>query len=253
MLGVGGIILARFDYVPGFDFDTDTIVVEDTAITAVPYVPEAVATCQTLQSIPDQELTPQTADRPSLTGIWDNGTDTITGSTCALDTEFGPVTFIGYTKIEIDFDLTKGAKSIDGNAFSFNNPPFTDDTCTTEDTGGLGLIEVAVEGKFLDGPVDTTTTDEAIEDFDSDWDKDGCTDWDELNPNGSRLDPFNAADCAPGVGGIAELPAVAGTSPEAAALSDSNAGLIAAAAAATAAGALALGSAAQYARRRSVR
>ena len=255
VLGLDGIILARFDYVPGADFDPDVAGDQDTAITATAYVPESVATCQVLQSeLGDAPFAAQSADRPSLAGEWDNVTDTVTGLTCAFETEFGGVTFPGWTKIEIDFELTKDAKSIDANAFSFDNPPYTDDTCTTTTTGGLGTIVVDVTGKYLDGPVDTTTTDEAISSFDSDWDKDGCLDWDELDPDPKALplDPFNPDDCAKGVGGIAELPAVAGTALEAGS-SDSNAGLIAAAAAAAAAGALAVGSVAAYARRRSVR
>ena len=247
---VAGIILARFDYVPGFDFDPDVPGIQDTAISATAYAPESSATCQVLQSELGAAFTAQSAARPSLAGAWDNVNDVVTGSTCAEDTEFGGITFEGFTKIEIDFQLTKDAKSIDTNAFSFDNAFYDDDTCTTTGGVGLGTIVVGVVGKYLDGPVDAAT-DEAISSFDSDWDKDGCLDWDELDPDPKALplDPFNPDDCAKGVGGIAELPAVAGTALEAGS-SDSNAGLIAAAAAATAAGALAVGSAAQYARRR---
>ena len=249
---VEGIILARFDYVPAFDFDPDVDGIQDVAISAVAYAPESVATCQTLQSeLGDAPFAAQTAARPSLAGAWDNGTDTVTGSTCSFEVEFGGITFPGWTKIVIDFELDKGIKSDDTNAFSFDNLPYTDDTCLVKDnvTVGLGTIVVGVLGKYLDGP------DAAKETFNSDWDKDGCTDWFELDPDPKAVpfDPFNPADCAPGVGGVAELSALAGASPDAAALSDSNAGLIAAAAAATAAGAVALGSAAAYARRRSDR
>ena len=57
-------------------------------------------------------------------------------------------------------------------------------------------------------------------------------------------------DCSPSVGGIAELPDVAGTPLEAPASSRSNAAVLAGIAAAVAAGAVALGGAAWYARRR---
>ena len=259
---IDGIILARFEYVMGFDFDPDVDGDQDTAITAAAYAPEGKpadpgpadpgATCQEPQSeLVNVTFAAQSAARPSLTGIWEETTaDTIEGSTCAEDVEFGGITFQGFTKITVDFNLkplTDG-KSVDSNAFSFDNAPYTDDTCTTP-TGetGLGTIVVGVSGKFLDGP------DAAKATFDSDWDKDGCLDWDELDPDPKLppFDPFNPSDC-PGVGGIAELPAAAGAALEAGS-SASDAGVIAAAAAAAAAGALALGSVAAYARRRSVR
>ena len=80
---VEGIILARFDYVPGFDFDPEIAGIQDTAITAAAYAPEGTATCQTPQSELDAPFAAQSAARPSLAGEWDNVTDTVTGSTCA--------------------------------------------------------------------------------------------------------------------------------------------------------------------------
>ena len=248
VVGQSGIILARFDYRPGFDFDTspENPGIQDTGISAAAYVPEASATCGTLQSALASAFTDQSAARPSLSGTWDDSTDTVTGFTCSEDIEFGGILFEGFTEVRVDFGVTK---TKDQNAFSFTPV----DDCDTPPTGPPTLV-VAVEGFYLDGPVAGVPS-EPISSFDSDWDKDGCTDWFELDPDPKAVpfDPFNPADCAPGVGGIAELPAAAGTSPDAAALSDNNAGLIAAAAAATAAGALALSSTAAYARRRSDR
>ncbi len=62
-----------------------------------------------------------------------------------------------------------------------------------------------------------------------DWDGDGCTDWDELDPVAPLgRDPFNPHDCL--VGGIAELPGVAGTPLEADGSSGPGTGMLAGAA-----------------------
>ncbi len=90
-----------------------------------------------------------------------------------------------------------------------------------------------------------------------DWDGDGHTDWRELLPLVDiRCDPMNANDglptaCGPGagVGGVAELPEAALNPAETSGQSSGGAGLVAAIAGATA-GALALGGAGWYARRR---
>ena len=79
---VAGIILARFEY-PFPDLDPDQAGIQDTAITAVPYVPETTATCQTPQSALATPPANQTADRPSLTGMWDQANDKVTGSVCS--------------------------------------------------------------------------------------------------------------------------------------------------------------------------
>ena len=86
---------------------------------------------------------------------------------------------------------------------------------------------------------------------DHDEDGDGCSDWDELDPAGGS-DPFNPFDCG-AVGGIAELPEVAGTPLEAADSSGPNAGVLAGVAAVVVTGTVALGGAAWYARRKRVR
>lgn len=248
--GVDGIILIRFD----LNFDPDDGNPNDVAMSTVAYVPELSATCQDPQSPITAELVPQTGNRPTFTADWNPVTHTITGESCAEDADFG-IVLPGWTRFVINFQFNSdpSVKSQSPTSFEIHTLQIPggdpegevgDTTCTDDDPPNVTqVIPVPTNGKYLDGPGGDPAT------FDSDWDKDGCTDWDELNPNGSLLDPFNSADCAPGVGGIAELPAVAGTALEAGS-SDRNAGVIAAAAAATAAGALALSSVAWYARRR---
>lgn len=91
----------------------------------------------------------------------------------------------------------------------------------------------------------------------NDWDGDSCTDWDELEaeiPGGG--DPFNPNDCSgvgPPVGGIAELPEVAGIPLETPGSSGVSIGVLAGIATATAVGALTLGGAAWYGWRRRLR
>ena len=194
--------------------------------------------------MPDDALPFPASDstRTSLMGTWDNGSDTLLATLCQADLNFAGLEF-DFAEVTVNFVLVAPPAKATGT-FSLQGP-FTDADCMEGDPAPLPPVDVQ-GALFLDGPGpgdgDSST-------FDSDVDKDGIRDWDELAAGlPSCSDPFSDANC--GVGGIAELPAVAGTSPAAAASSDNSAGLIAAAAAATAAGALALGSAARYARRR---
>ncbi|MCH7511861.1 MAG: hypothetical protein IIB19_05810, partial [Chloroflexi bacterium] len=132
--------------------------------------------------------------------------------------------------------------------------PYTDETCTVQDTGFAAFPIPVVSGPFLAGaPLGTVNED-------SNWDKDGggsrCSDWNELDPSplATIYDPFKPGDCpsSGGVGGVAELADEAGTPLAAPDSSGSNTGLIAGIVAAIAAGTVALGGAAWYTRRRSI-
>ena len=228
-----GIGLVRIDH------DTAT---NDVAFTSQVYIQTTglVPSCQSPQDpMPDDAVAFPALDsaRTSLPGTWDDGTDTLLATLCQPNLNFAGLEF-DFAKITVNFALVTPPAKATGTFIL--EGPFTDDECTL---GSPNSFPVDVEGAlFLDGPDGDPST------FDSDVDKDGIRDWDELAAGlPSCSDPFSDANC--GVGGIAELPAVAGTA-LAAGSSDSNAGLSAAAAAATAAGALAVGSAAQYARRR---
>ena len=231
-----GIGLVRIDH------NTAT---DDVTFTSQVYIQTTglVPTCQSPQDpMPDDAVAFPAPDstRTSLPGTWDNGSDTLLATLCQANLNFAGLEF-EFAKVTVNFALVTPPSKATGTFVLAG--PYTDENCNVEDTG-FNTFNVDVEGAlFLDGPDGDPST------FNSDVDKDGIRDWDELAAGlPSCSDPFSDANC--GVGGIAELPAVAGTSPAAAASSDNSAGLIAAAAAATAAGALALGSAARYARRR---
>ena len=238
---VGGIVLVRME----LDFDPNDGNPNDIAFTAVQYVPRGTANCQTAGSpINPNQLSKQTADRPTIPDAkYNPATNELTGSICQEDLEFGGVELPGWTEIEISFTFTDpgDGKTADVDAFKLllGGDP---ETCA----GATGLDIPIEEGLWLDGPGGDPNT------FSSNWDDDGCTDWDELAEFGAT-DPFNPDDCvgAGAVGGVAEIvdPAAAPLGAEASS-SGTSAWLIAAVAAAAVAGATAFGGAALFARRR---
>ena len=237
---VGGIVLVRME----LDFEPKDGNPNDIAFTAVQYVPAGSADCQNPGAANPPGLVPQTGARPAIPDAkYDAaGPNHLTGTVCQEDLNFGGTILPGWSKIEIDFTFEDPPmKTTDTGAFTLTTG-VTPITCT----GGASLLIGIEGGKWLDGP------DASVSTFDSDWDGDGCLDWDELAPF-SLDDPFNPDDCkgAGVVGGVAEIvdPAAAPLGAEASS-SGTSAWLIAAVAAAAVAGATALGGAALFARRR---
>ena len=206
---------------------------------------QPLPSCQNPQSPIPNDAVPSPSpggSRPTLSGTWTNATDTVAASVCQPDFDFGGVLTYPSATISFTFALAKPpAKS--GGMVSF-----TGYTASSNCTGPTaGPFNLTISGaRYLDGP------DAAKSTFNSDWDKDGILDWDELKPNLLACsDPFKATpEC--GVGGVAELPQVAGTPLEANG-SGTNVGLIAAVVGAVVASTMALGGAAVYVRRRVTR
>ena len=183
-----------------------------------------------------------------LAGTWDIETHTIVADVCQTDLNFGPVNF-AFAKVLVNFVLPPNPTEKLIGTFGLAGP-YTDDTCTVEEIVGFSSFPVdIISGPYLAGvPLGTANTD-------SNWDKDGGSDWQELAPDKQDRcggDPFKAGDCAGSVGGVAELAEAVGTPLAAPDSSGSNTGLIAGIMAAITAGAVTLGGAAWYASRRSI-
>lgn len=240
-----GTTLARIDH---------NTVTNDVTVTAVAYTDPAGALAmpdckaETVQDPIPAGATPPTGNetRPSVVNLT-YAANKISGGSCQTDFVFGGIVMTGGTLVSLQLDLSKsepGVQSI--GSFTFVNI-YADGTCTTLGGGNLGTIKVQFDALYMAGPTISTAVDS------SNWDKDGCSDWQELNPvikDARGLDPFSSADCAGGVGGVAELAEAAGTPLDAPDSSGTSASLIAGVLAAVAAGVVALGGAAWYAKRR---
>ncbi len=205
----------------------------------------ATPTCQQVQTAVPSNAAPFPAPdggRNPLVGQWTPGTHTLTADVCQEDLDFGPLT-LAWALVDVNFVLDPNPANKAGGTFALSGP-FTDGTCTVEDTGFNNFTLTVSSGPFLSGPGDD---DKKL--FTSDWDKDGFTDWRELAPNLTAAnDPFRTGS----IGGVAELAGEASTPLAAPDSSGSNTGLIAGIVAAIAAGTVALGGAAWYTRRRSI-
>ena len=209
----------------------------------------ALPTCQNNQAQIPEDAVPSPeagATRTVLSGTYNQTGDLMEADVCQADFNFSALTF-EFAKIEVSFSLEKPPTK-SGGTFTLSGP-YPDDTCTG---GSPNFFPVTVTGStFFDGPdvLPAGGADADTSAFDNDWDKDGVSDWDELDPNGTDFkhrDPF----FGPGVGGVAELADVASTPLETADSSGMSTGLIAAIVAAAAIGATALGGVGIYARRR---
>lgn len=231
---------------------------QNVTITAVAYTaPDTVdmPECDVFQeAIPDDPdvVVPdvQAEVRPSVTNLTFAG-NVLGGFGCQEDFTFGGIAMPGWTQVGLSLNLSKTEPTpMSDGAFTFKNsfPTEADCLADTNYTQVIGEINVVISSRYLDGP------DEVKGAFNSDWDKDGCLDWVELNPNGPHRDPFvksaSELPCS-AVGGIAEAQEVTGGTPlDAAGSSSSNAGLIAGVAAGVAAVVLATGGAAWVTRKR---
>ena len=205
--------------------------------------------CQQIQGEIPEDAVPAPAiggSRTVLDGIWTPATHTLTADACQVITANTPLPGdLGtWTKVLVDFELdpNPAVKSSGTYETRTNQIP---EVCG--DTGSTVVLAAIVpDSIFLAGaPLGTANTN-------SNWDKDKLSDWDELHPDKtSNRDPFkDQIDL--GVGGIAELAESAGTPLAASDSSGSNMGLIAGIVAAIAAGAVTLGGAAWYTKRRSI-
>ena len=242
-----GTTLARIDH------NTAT---NDVTVTAVAYTdPTGTLTmpdCKTLQeAMPSGVVVPNTLVevRPSVLATYDSGTNVIGGTNCQSDFTFGGFSMPGGTDVTLALTLSKNEPTVQSSgSFTFENI-WLDADCTVASAGApqLGTIVVQFDSLYMAGPTIGTAVDS------SNWDKDGCSDWQELNPvkkDARGHDPFEAADCSGGVGGIAELAEAAGTPLAAPDSSGTSTSLIAGVLAAVAAGVVALGGAAWYTKRR---
>ena len=205
------------------------------------YIGAGNPTCNQLQDdVVGSPFPAAGASRVILEGTWTPHTLSVTA--CMADLTFGGIPLGAFSLVEADFVLNADPAIKAGGIFALKGP-YTNGTCAVEDTG-FAEFSITVAGTlFIAGaPRGTANTS-------TDWDKDGFSDWRELDPKrpGSD-DPFKA----PGVGGVAELAEAAGTPLAAPDSSGSNTGLIAGIVAAIAAGTVALGGAAWYTKRRSI-
>jgi len=238
-----GTVLARIDW-------NDPVV----TLTAVAYTDPggtlAMPDCKTLQEkMPGGAIQPDVVAevRPSVGSLTFAG-NALGGYGCQEDFVFGGIPMAGWSRIELDLPLDKDPTNVQSvGTFTLINAYADEAAC---DAGGppdpgIGTIVATISTLYLDGP------DAVKSSYTSDWDKDGCLDWDELNPAGPNRDPFQPDCTSNAVGGIAELPQVTGGTPlEAAGSSGSNNALIAGVVAAATAVVLAMGGTAWYARRR---
>lgn len=184
------------------------------------------------------------ADPVVLAGNWDAGSHTLTATLCQTTSDAVPGPSGTWTQIDVNFELdpNPAIKSSGSYVTKTNQIP---ETCgDTIDT--VTAAAIVPDSIFIAGaPLGTANTN-------SNWDKDPLSDWEELDANKtSDRDPFRTqADL--GVGGVAELADEAGTPLAAPDSSGNNTGLIAGIVAAIAAGAVTLGGAAWYTKRRSI-
>ncbi len=235
-----GTTLARIEPAGGGTFDLTAVAYTHLTSTAMP-------DCKTSQIQVTEfpaGFTPPTGGevRPSVTGLTFSA-PVLSGGSCQEAFTFGGVTFVDWTRITVALTIEKAPTQSTGS-FSFETE-FADETTCINAAPQAPAVSVDFDALYQDGPGGDPST------FTSDWDKDGITDWNELNPNNlSCADPFETENC--GVGGVAELADVA-TTPLEAADSSSNTGLIAVLVAVAAAAAVALGAGAVYARSRLTR
>lgn len=232
-------------------------VTDDIAITAVAYTTgnatKSMPDCKTPQaSFPVSVVPPDTQleVRPSVIAQFD-GDKTISGTSCQEDFVFAGFPLNKWTRISVTLSISQnpGVDQFQGS-FNFVNEFDSALTCAVgSPSGGLGDIDVLFDSLYYSGAPVGTAVDS------TDWDKDGCDDWTELNPAGfaSHSDPF-LDDCSAGVvGGVAEIVDVDAAPLEAAESAGSSSWLIAIVASAAVVGAMTLGGAFAYARRRSSR
>ena len=175
-------------------------------ITAVAYTTPILSTsvmpnCKTAQdtNFPGDVIPPAGGEvRPSVVGLtFDAAAHDLTGSSCQENFVFAGETFDMWTLItlQLDFSQTEPTPQSTGS-FAFETLYATEAACNAG--GNPETVNVLFDALYQSGPNSDSSN------FTSDWDKDGCTDWNELNPagNAQHLDPF-AADC--GVGGVAQL------------------------------------------------
>ena len=218
----------------------------DITFTSHVYIGAGNPTCQQLQDpVVGNPFPAADANRTSLPGQWDPATHTLTATACQADLTFAGVPLGAWARIDVNFVLNPDPAIKSGGTFAMtsNVNPIDPENGNCPDTGSSTPFSVTVAGaKFLAGaPLGTAVNS-------TNWDKDGLSDWEELDPSQpSSRDPFTSA-----VGGVAELADEAGTPLAAPDSSGSNTGLIAGIVAAIAAGAVALGGAAWYTKRRSI-
>ena len=203
-----------------------------------------VPTCQQLQNaMPGDAVPVPAADgaRTVLAGNWDAGTHTITASSCVTTSDAVPGPPGTWTLINVNFVLDPNPAIKSSGSYETRDdqiPVTCGDTVDTDVLAATVPDSIFIAGAPL-GTANTSTN----------WDKDGLSDWEELDPaQPASRDPFINV----GVGGIAELADEAGTPLAAPDSSSSNTGLIAGIVAAIAAGTVALGGAAWYTKRRSI-
>ena len=240
-----GTTLARIDHGPGTAIKVTAVAYTDPTGTLT------MPNCKTPQApMPSGVVVPNTLVEvlPSVLATYDSGTNVIGGTNCQSDFTFGGFNMPGGTDVTLALTLSKNEPTVQSSgSFTFENK-WLDAACSVPSLGPpqLGTIVVQFDALYMAGPTIGTAVDS------SNWDKDGCSDWQELNPSKKEArghDPFKSADCG-GVGGIAELAEAAGTPLAAPDSSGASAGLIAGVLAAVAAGVVALGGAAWYAKRR---
>ena len=168
-----GTTLARIDH----NTVTNTVIV-----TAVAYTNGtgalAMPDCKTAQaSIPGGATAPAAGEtRPSVINL-SYGSNKISGGSCQADFSFGGFDLPDGTLVSLQLDLSKDEPNTQSSgSFTFDNI-YTDDTCSTVGGDGVGTIVVLFDALYMAGPTISTAVDS------SDWDKDGRSDWQELNPN----------------------------------------------------------------------
>lgn len=231
-----GTTLARIEPAGGGTFDLTAVAY--THLTD-PNMPDCTTPQAEVADFPGATAPTGGEVRPSVTGLTFSA-PVLSGSSCQEAFTFAGATFTDWTRISVTLTIEK-APTQSAGSFSFETL-FADETTCINAAPQAPAVSVDFDALYQAGPGGDPST------FTSDWDKDGITDWAELDPKLlACADPFKAGGC--GVGGVAEQPDVA-TTPLEAADSSSNTGLIAAIAAAAAVAVAAVGGVAMFARRR---
>lgn len=198
-INVYGISLARIERAVGGGPN-------DIAFTGVAYVnnQDNLPSCTDDDQAPlPVPFTDQAGNRPNIIGEFipgggSSGDGQIVASECVENLSFGPAP-PGWNILSLEVDLDKSGTA--SGSFSFQPADAGLTPPSTCEPTAPPIVLTLTDALYVDGP------DDSVANFTHDWDKDGCTDWNELAPFAGK-DPFNPDDCKPAgaVGGVAELP-----------------------------------------------
>jgi hypothetical protein len=190
--GLSGIVLARID-----DTGGGTVSLTPSAYTNSLIGP-AFPSCKVAPApVPAGTKFVVNPPRPSVTGTYTPGTKTIALDTCQFGTGFGGLTPPGWSRTLASFAIDTTTQT---TAEFELRIPTTSGACVdipnvpTGNPNATQVFEIDSTVNWLD----SLEQDGSIAAFNSDWDGDGCLDWEELDPDPTNPDwgdPLNPNDC----------------------------------------------------------